>query len=201
MISQYLAAASVTVVTTNAHITGTFNVTDSLHLVTANGRIDVAATLYHDGARHASTNATMINTNGGISARTNLFSSAPAGTGGSFALTLANTNGALDLAVPVQPPDSTLVLTGATTGAPVDARLPTAFEGAFVLDAPGGGVAQAVVDTTARDPAGHGRARAVTRYEASPRHVAGEVSWGAPGAGARGSVQLSSVGKAVTLHA
>ena len=77
------------VVTPNAHITGTFNATDSPHLVTANGRIDVAATLYHDGARHASTNATMITTNRGISARTSLLSSAPARTGGSFALTLA----------------------------------------------------------------------------------------------------------------
>ena len=143
----------------------------------------------------------MVTTNGGISARTSLLSSALARTGGSFALTLATTERALDVAVPAQPPDSTLVLTGATTGAPVDARLPAAFEGAFVLDAPGGGVAQAVVDTTARDPAGRGRARAVTRYEASPRHVAGEVSWGAPGAAVRGSVQLSSVGKAVTLHA
>ena len=71
------------VVITHAHITNTFEVTDSLHLVTANGRIDVAATLYHNGARHASTNATMITTNGGISARTSLLSSAPARTGGS----------------------------------------------------------------------------------------------------------------------
>ena len=165
MISQYLAAASVTVVTTNAHITGTFNVTDSLHLVTANGRIDVAATLYHNGARHASTNATMITTNGGISARTSLLSSAPARTGSSFALTLAPPEGALDVVVPVQPPDSTLVLTGATTHAPVDARLPAAFKGAFVLNAPGGGTsmrASVVVDTATRDPEGLRRIRAVT---------------------------------------
>ena len=152
--------------------------------MTANGRIDIAATLYHDGARHASTNATMIATNGGISARASLLSSALARTGGSFALTLATTERALDVAVPAQPPDSTLVLTGATTHAPVDARLPAAFEGAFVLDAPGGGVTQAVVDTAARDPAGRGRARAVTRYEARRgRHVVGRA--GGAGLGER----------------
>ena len=55
--SQYLAATSVTVITTNAHIPGTFNATDPLNLVTTNDQISVAVTAYHDGARHASTNA------------------------------------------------------------------------------------------------------------------------------------------------
>ena len=73
-----------------------------------------------------------------------------------------------------QPPESELALAGATPHAPADARLPPAFKRAFVLDAPRGGLAQAA----GRDPAGGGRARAVTRYDASPRHIVGEVSRG-----------------------
>ena len=135
----------------------------------------------------------MTTTSGSISARTSLLSRAPARTGGSFALTLATTERALDVTVPVQPPDSTLVLTGATTHAPVDARLPAVFEGASVtvLDAPGGGVAQAVVDTTARNPAGceraRGRSRGTRRRRGTSR-ARSQVSWGGLRAWVRGSV-------------
>ena len=95
----------------------------------------------------------------------------------SFAFTLATTNDALDVAVRAVPqlPSSALVLASATTHTLVDARLSLAFEGPFVLDAPGSGVAQVVADTTARDPAGRERASAVTRYQGPPRHVTGEA--------------------------
>ena len=83
-----------------------------------------------------------------------------------------------------QPPESELALAGATP----HAGLPPAFKGAFVLNALGGGLAQAVVDTAARDPVGGGWARAVTWYEASPRHVAGDVSRGVRETGLRGTV-------------
>ena len=79
-------------------------------------------------------------------------SRARARTGESVALTLAMTNGALDLVVPAQPPESALALAGAATHAPVDARLPPAFEGAFVLDVPGVGSPRAVVDRRRATP-------------------------------------------------
>ena len=100
-----------------------------------------------------------------------------------FALTLVTTNSALDFAVPAKPPESALALAGAMTHAPADARLPPAFEGALVLDASSGGVAQAVVDTAARDSASRGRARVITWYGTSPRQVAGKVVGWAGGGG------------------
>ena len=98
------------------------------------------------------------------SARTSLLSRAPARTGGSFALTLATTERALDVAVPAQPPDSTLVLTGATTHAPVDARLPAAFEGAFVLEARGGGSVSPSTRLHVTQPAAGARGRSRSMF-------------------------------------
>ena len=184
------------VVTTNAYITGTFNVTDSLHLVTTSGQIDVAATLYHDGAHPASKNATMITTNGGISARTNLLSSAPARTGVSFALTLATKYG--------RRAGPRGARTAARQCARVHGRDDARTRGCATLGDVRGRVRAGRAgrwDEHACDCRRHGCARSCRAWAGAgghavrgvARHVAGEVSWG--------SVQLSNVGKAVTLHA
>ena len=59
----------------------------------------------------------------------------------------------------MHPPESALALAGATTRAPADARLLSAFEDAFVLDTSSGGFAGAIVDTVVRDPTDGGRKR------------------------------------------
>ena len=83
----------------------------------------------------------MVSTNGGISVRTSLLSSAPARTGAPFALTLATAEGALAVAARAPTRQHTRAHGRDDARARAsDARLPAAFEGAFVLDAPGGGM-------------------------------------------------------------
>lgn len=122
---------------------------------------------------------------------------------GSFHVTARTSNAGVILAVPTQPPNSILTLTGQASNGVSRLVLGAAFEGDFSLSTSN---AMSLVDDRSEgveDPAGLGRERHVDVRRVGPGgSVSGKVWWGDGnvGRGPTGYARLTSSNAPVTLE-
>lgn len=111
-----------------------------------------------------------------ITSNLTLLSSADNHTGGKFKVTVATSNGPVNITTTGAPVGSILNLEGHTSNAPANARVHETYEGTFFLRS---SAATVDYDDTIEDPAGEGRKRIVYSNEVSrkPAYTEGTVRW------------------------
>jgi len=117
--------------TFNAPISGGFNVSSSLTLVTSNDKIDVTADLYNDKETKGPTDLKLDTSNGPIKANLNLIS--PEDIGSAFSVDACTSNAGLDLTFLSAPVDSVLSVTASTSLGPARVNLHETHKGASNL--------------------------------------------------------------------
>ncbi|KAI0030149.1 hypothetical protein K488DRAFT_54870, partial [Vararia minispora EC-137] len=163
------------VATSNAPITGFYNVTSSLRLVTSNAPIDVEVEARQLRA-HWPADIRLVTSNAELSAQLTLFNTTEHGRFRVFART---SNAASDVSVLASPLGSAHVFDTRTSNAPARLALDASFEGhylAYSLNA------APVLDRRegVEDPTGSGRERVVETNRQAPGMIGGTVYWGAP---------------------
>ncbi|KAJ7503109.1 hypothetical protein B0H11DRAFT_1798820 [Mycena galericulata] len=130
--SGSLFARNATIHTSNAFISGSFDVTTSLSLITSNAPIDASVNL-HNRNIFATTELVLQTRNAQIDSAVSLLTSAASGEGGKFAVTAQNSDGPLIMTFPASPARSVLDLNAQTSNSPANVWLNSHFEGEFAL--------------------------------------------------------------------
>ncbi|KZP13761.1 hypothetical protein FIBSPDRAFT_1049269 [Athelia psychrophila] len=180
-----LQAEHATLKTSNGPITGVFNTTTSLELVTSNAPIKADVGLTNAPPLGAPTTLVIKTSNGPVHSVVSLLSTRDEE--GSYDVTTETSNNVLDVAYDAAPVELTLVHHGRTSNGPVTLTLPRAYEGALALRS--SNIAPSVShDENAEDPTGRGRRRwlSVNRVK---NVLSGAVYWGSAKAG-KGSVDV-----------
>jgi len=157
--------------TSNGDITGVFNTTKSLALLTKNGRVDAdIGLLSFNGTRP---NLSVLTTNAAVASRISL--SSDKGQGGIFHAAVKTHNGQLDVDFPAAPPYSLLTFSGATSNAKAVVSLNPAYEGSFIVQTSN---SKPVVnqDETVTDPSGKNRKRSLN-IKPLKVLIVGDVHW------------------------
>ncbi|KAJ8454741.1 hypothetical protein ONZ45_g19185 [Pleurotus djamor] len=158
---------------TNGPITGSFNTTSSLKLITTNAPIKADVGLTNDNERP--TQVLLKSQNGMIQSSVSLLRDDDSAVGGKYDVNAITTNSGLQVDFPASPIDSTLVLNAHTTNSGATVSLNPAYEGQFVLKSTI--FRPDVRKTVVSDPAGRGRRRTVEYDEYTRAVVSGKVKW------------------------
>ncbi|KAJ7263960.1 hypothetical protein C8J57DRAFT_1183375 [Mycena rebaudengoi] len=127
---EYLAALNINLRTSNSGISGSFNSSGTIELLSSNGPITVQVGL--ESVSNTPARLIMRTSNNRIESSISL--STPQGTRGKFDVSATTSNGRLNVDFPSSPPDSALDLTARTSNAAVSVTLHEAYEGSFALD-------------------------------------------------------------------
>ncbi|KAI9465136.1 hypothetical protein BJY52DRAFT_1164758 [Lactarius psammicola] len=183
---------------TNGRISGAFNTTDSLRIVTTNSPVSVRIGAVNEKPEKP-TEVIIQTTNGRIKADISLMSNSSSGTGGAFGVRTYTTNSPIEVVYEDSPVDSVLKFDAASTNSPVHASLHRAYEGTFALATINGG---ALLDRLrlVEDPSGQGRERSFTKRSVGRNRIFGKVEW-APSSdyNRTGSVDVATTNDMVTL--
>ncbi|KAL1746666.1 hypothetical protein HDZ31DRAFT_33694 [Schizophyllum fasciatum] len=197
--AETLVSDTLIVGTTNAPITGVYNTTSDVRLVTSNAPIDVELGLTYPDRASGATSAVLQSSNDYVAARTHLRS---AHKSPRYSVAAASTNQHIELSFPTSPLDALLDATAHTSNAPAQIAVHPAWEGDFALRTSN---ARAVVDEAGvRDPTGRGRERTVWLDKAAGgRFLEGEsrgtVAWGDRRTRTGSAVEIVSSNGRVTL--
>ncbi|KAK7042460.1 ankyrin repeat family protein [Favolaschia claudopus] len=125
-------ARNATVQTSNGVISGSFEASDALSLVTSNAPIDATVKLYNRNV--FKTTELMIQTrNAQLQSDISLTTSSASGEGGKFDIEATTSDGPLFVTFPDSPTHSILTFNGQTSNSPANVWLNNAFEGEFAL--------------------------------------------------------------------
>jgi hypothetical protein len=191
-------ASTFNVHSTNGGISGTFNATDSLTIVTTNSPVSVTIGAVNEKPEKP-TEVIIQTTNGRIKADMSLISNSSSGTGGAFGVFAHTTNSPIEVIYDDSPVDSVLKFNAASTNSRVHAVLHRAYEGMFTLTTTNDG---AVLDRLrdVEDPSGRGRERSLTKRFVGKNHIVGEVEWVPSSDFDRaGSVNIATTNDVITL--
>ncbi|KAF8271095.1 hypothetical protein EI94DRAFT_1721330 [Lactarius quietus] len=198
---QGAIASTFNVHSTNGGISGAFNTTNSLTIVTTNSPVAVRIGAVNERSKKP-TKVLIRTTNGHIKADVSLISNSSSGTGGAFGVCAHTTNGPIDVVYDDSPVDSFLKFNAVSTNSPVRAVLHRAYEGTFALSTTN---ARAVLDRLpdTEDPSGQGRERSVTTRQSSGpfgNYISGRVEW-MPSSDydQAGSVNIATTNDKITL--
>jgi hypothetical protein len=190
-------ASTFNVHSTNGGISGAFNTTNSLTIVTTNSPVSVRIGAVNEKSEKP-TNVLLQTTNGRIKADVSLISNSSSGTGGAFDVRAHTTNSPIEVVYDDSPVDSFLKFNAISTNSPVRAVLHRAYEGTFSLSTTNAG---AVLDRLrdVEDPSGKGRQRSVTKRTVG-RYISGKVEW-VPSSdfNQAGSVNLATTNEMISL--
>ncbi|KAL5521356.1 hypothetical protein ACEPAG_9281 [Sanghuangporus baumii] len=193
--AESLEALEGSLKSSNAPISGKYNVTGSLELVTSNSPIDAIVNMNSENSNI--TSLLLKTSNGRI--HSDLFLYGPPVTS-TFAVQATTSNSPADLRVVTQPDSSPLTLNVSTSNAPAVVRLPTAFEGPFILRT--SSFMTPVLrtgDGTVEDPSGQGRERTVQVTRQVRSVLEGKVFWGEWTTKDKGWVHVNSSNSPVEL--
>lgn len=129
---ESLSASKALISTTNAAIHGSFNVSESLQLFTANAKIGANIGLSNDGEQGV-TDVVIKTTHAPIKATLSLVSTTTTSSGGKFQILATTALAPLTLSVLSSDRLSTLLLTAHTSLAPASVSLPDTYEGQFTI--------------------------------------------------------------------
>ncbi|KZP28554.1 hypothetical protein FIBSPDRAFT_927652 [Athelia psychrophila] len=191
-----LQAGHAALTTSNGPISGVFNATASLELVTSNAHIKTTVGLTHAPPQGAPARLVLKTSNAPVNAVVSLRSTRDEGA--SYDVTTETSNNALNVAYDAAPLAHTLVHHGRTSNGPATLTLHREYEGAFALRT--SNVAPAIShDEDSEDPAGRGRRRAL-KVSKVHHALSGLAYWGAPRAGqGRVDVQTSNAPAVLVL--
>ncbi|KAL5504624.1 hypothetical protein ACEPAH_7287 [Sanghuangporus vaninii] len=190
-----LEAYEASLKSSNGPISGRYNVTNSLELVTSNSPIDTIVDMNSENSQISS--LLLKTSNGHI--RSNLFLHGPPVTS-AFSVQAITSNSPADLNVLTQPHSSPLTLDVLTSNSPAIAVLPTAFEGPFILRTSAFIIpVLRTGDNTVEDPSGEGRERTVEVTRQIRSVLEGKVFWGEWATKGKGWVHVTSTNSPVEL--
>ncbi|KAG9017823.1 hypothetical protein FRB93_004634 [Tulasnella sp. JGI-2019a] len=156
--AKSVSARSFDVRTSNAPITGSFNVTDKLNIFSSNGHIDVDIQATNDNLE-TRTVVELFTSNAPIKSTISLLTSRENDKGPRFLIMPMTSNNHLDITIPAAPLDSRLTFTGATSNAPARLTLPPTFEGKILSGTSNAKPEFHYDSSSSKDPSGQGRAR------------------------------------------
>jgi hypothetical protein len=199
----------------NGAISGNFNTTSSLTLITTNSPVSARIGAANGGSGKSTD--VLIQTDNAfalpfywlfdllnhrsrlIEADILLTSKSPLGTGGAFGVHAYTTNGPVKIVCGDSPVDFVLDFKAQSTNSPVHAVLPHAYEGTFSLQTTNSRV---VLDDSHRveDPSGRGRERLVSKHSVSRQVMYGEIEWSPSSHDSRASaLDITTTNALVTL--
>jgi len=186
-----LYAEHATLKTSNAPISGVFNTSTSLELVTSNAHIKAAVglTSTQSGPYNDPTKLVMKTSNGPVNAVLSLLSKHD--TGGTYDVSTETSNNFLGVTYDAASPGHTLVHRGRTSNAPATLSLHRAYEGPFALQS-SNIPPNLKYDSDVEDPAGKGRTRWVEIHQRVKNVLSGAVGWGSDHSTGKGSVDLQT---------
>ncbi|KZV71251.1 hypothetical protein PENSPDRAFT_578174, partial [Peniophora sp. CONT] len=161
--------------TANNPITGFFNVSSNLKLVTRNAPIDVGVEAYHTG-RHWPSTLRLATSNANLNATLTLKNTTEFGLFRVFAQTY---NSPVNVTLLESPINGHLRVEAKTKNAPALLELDSAFEGKFAAHTTNANPSISLKEGV-EDPVGDGRERFVETSYISPRIKGGSVAWGKP---------------------
>ncbi|KAJ4477196.1 hypothetical protein J3R30DRAFT_3483166 [Lentinula aciculospora] len=193
-----LQARSVRIHSVNSPIEGNFTVKKLLRLSTANAHINISASLWNHKDDEDITELVMNTVNSPIEASVSL-SEETTSSDGTFRVGAHNANGAVEIAFPAAPINSTVLLNAKTAAAPIHVQMHNTFEGAFTVhSAPFD--KKIIVTDEGPDPEGKDRKRNLIFDVINRRFSKGKVFWGDEQSDrARGSVGLDTVSGQISL--
>ncbi|KAH9047285.1 hypothetical protein EDB84DRAFT_1462114 [Lactarius hengduanensis] len=184
---------------TNGGISGAFNISNSLTIVTTNSPVSVKIGALN-GEPEKPTEVFIQTTNGHINAGISLMSNSSSGTGGAFGVSTHTTNSPIEVIYDDSPVDSVLKFDAASTNSRVHTALHRAYEGTFALATTNSGV---VLDRLGdnEDPSGQGRKRSLTKRYVGRNRVFGKVEWVPPSSDRdrSSSVNVATTNDVITL--
>ncbi|KAJ7270118.1 hypothetical protein B0H12DRAFT_826159 [Mycena haematopus] len=130
--AKSLFARNATIQTSNALISGTFDASDSLSLVTSNAPIDATVNLRNQNI-FTTTELVIRTRNAQLESDINLATSSASGEGGKFDVKAETSDGPLIISFPTSPTRSVLNLDAQTSNSAANVWLNHAFEGDFAL--------------------------------------------------------------------
>jgi len=193
-----VVANSLKVNSINGAISGNFNTTGSLTLITTNSRVSVRVGVENMESER-STEVLIQTVNAPIEADISLTSKSSVGTGGTFGVHAHTTNGPINIVYDDSPVDSVLNFDAQSTNAPVHAVLHHAYEGTFSLQTVN---SEVVLDRlrNVEDPSGLGRRRRLSTQSVTKQLVYGEVEWSPSRSDGRaGSVDIKTTNNLIKL--
>ncbi|ESK85781.1 hypothetical protein Moror_2423 [Moniliophthora roreri MCA 2997] len=201
---EALSATSAVVQSNIGSITGSFNTTSSLKLITYTGEIDVIVGLINDEQSGDWTGVEMATINGTIKADISMYANSST-SGGKFNVTANSDTGSIVLNTLSAPPSSTVNVAVEGVIEPIDVGLHPTFEGRFNLTTFYFANATVVEGSAgAEDPEGKGRARKIEYAQRSEGLTVGNVWWddgtGAGEGKERGTVTLVNTLADITLR-
>jgi len=198
---ESLAAGSATMSTSNSPIEGKFTARESLKLSTANAHINVSVDMINAERAEKWSHLTMNTANAPIYASVSLLSldsEENATSGGAFSVKAHTAHGAVNVAVPTAPINSTVMLNAETALAPVDVSMHNTFEGAFSAHStPFNKVEVSIGDK--EDPEGKDRKRNLIYQSVNKGTAKGNVFWGEGEGKDRGLVKLNTAMSHISL--
>jgi hypothetical protein len=192
-------ATTASLISSNGHLSGDYNITDTIVLHTTNSPITSSITLNHDGDSKPAS-AHLQTTNGRVESDFVLAAATESGWGGSFIVSAHSTNSPVSVSVKDSPADSTLSLIGKTSNGRASANLHRAFEGVFSAHTSNGRVTLSTPKV--EDPRGEGRERIIEHlnWDKYRKSVTGSVHWGDDNKDEKkGSVVLQTSNSAIDL--
>ncbi|KDQ26040.1 hypothetical protein PLEOSDRAFT_1046098, partial [Pleurotus ostreatus PC15] len=184
--AQVIYSSDLRLITANAPISGIFNATKSLHLITSNAAIHADIGLTNDGDH--STDAVLKTSNGPIRSFISLLRDKECSSGGIYSIKTTTSNAALGVDFPTAPVNSTLSLDSKTSNAPATVSLHPTYEGRF--DLLSSLFTPVLEKSSADDPSGRGRERTIESHS-SRGVLSGRVQWAGSNE-SEGRVQVKS---------
>ncbi|VDB86460.1 unnamed protein product [Peniophora sp. CBMAI 1063] len=177
------AVGDVSVQTANSPITGFFNVSSNLKLVTSNAPIDVDVEAYHT-SHHWPSTLRLATSNANLNATLALKNTTQIGIFRVFAQTY---NSPVNVTLAESPINGYVRVEAKTKNAPALLGLDSAFEGRFAAHTTNAD-ANIELKEGVEDPIGEGRERFVEKSYVTPRTQGGSVAWGKPLSGHHSSI-------------
>ncbi|KAH9042745.1 hypothetical protein EDB85DRAFT_1916640 [Lactarius pseudohatsudake] len=171
---------------TNGGISGAFNISNSLTIVTTNSPVSVKVGALN-GEPEKPTEVFIQTTNGHINAGITLMSNSSSGTGGAFGVSTHTTNSPIEVIYDDSPVDSVLKFDAASTNSRVHTALHRAYEGTFALATTNGWCQR--------------RKRSLTKRYVGRNRVFGKVEWVPPSSDRdrSSSVNVATTNDVITL--
>ncbi|OSC98439.1 hypothetical protein PYCCODRAFT_1375274 [Trametes coccinea BRFM310] len=190
LLIEYLVAEEATLVTSNAMITGTYNVSRTLFLKTSNQNIDADVTLVNPQFFKDSNK-------GAIDTRLALLRQSRLAIGGDYDVVVHTDNARITLPISYMHPHSQLLLDARTSNAPANVELPLIYAGdveARTTNSP----AEVECDPDAQDPLMRGNQHLCKLTQKRPEWVKGFMGWGSV-RGITGAVKVVTENSPVSI--
>ncbi|KAF7314120.1 DUF4097 domain-containing protein [Mycena chlorophos] len=194
-----LSSTHASITTSMGRVEGTYNVTDSLRIHTANSRIAVNVNVLSSPSDDAEPATVLLTTsNAAIEANVSLASTKD-DTPGSYDVAARTANGHIDLPILALPLEATLVASATTSLAKIHVSLPATYEGTLEGSTTLSSV-DLSIDGEREDPKGEGRQRQGGVEQITRGLMKGKVGWSEDGFG-RGRVEARSSLGAIYIKA